>query len=70
MQVKNTQLHSLLELSLLPAKKHSKQVIKIDKSPTQIGSDTYMEEFKTSKARAGELVTQSDEAFRIRIPTS
>ena len=69
-QAINTQVHSRLGLSLLAAKKHPKRFLAMDNSTTQMGSDTHLDKFETSKARAGELVTQSDEAFRIQILTS
>ena len=67
-QVGNTQLHSLLGLSLLAAKKHSELFITIDDSPITMGSDTHLEETKTTKVRAGELITQLDEALRYSPP--
>lgn len=63
-QVKTTQLGSLLRLSLLAAKKHSQLFLAIDDSPTTMGTNTHLEAFETAKDRAGELLTQLEDALR------
>ena len=62
-QVKNTQLSSLLRLSLHAAKKHSGLFITADDSPKTMGTDTHLEAFATAKSKAGELLTQVEEAL-------